>query len=174
MNMVNIATNINFKIIKSDADIEILAKLAEEIWHEYWDKLISKPQTDYMIGQFQSFSAIKKQIKEGYIYKIANSNNKNAAYFGICAKEEQINYLFLSKLYVKAEYRNQGLGRTIFKEIITIAESLKLDKIRLTVNKYNTNTIGTYQKWGFEIIDSIVKDIGQGFVMDDYIMEYAI
>ena len=44
--------------------------------------------------------------------------------------------------------------------------------IQLTVNKYNTNTISAYKKWGFEIIDSVVTDIGEGFVMDDYIMEW--
>ena len=46
--------------------------------------------------------------------------------------------------------------------------------IQLTVNKNNTNTIKAYEKWGFKTIDSAVTDIGSGFVMDDYIMEYYL
>ena len=48
------------------------------------------------------------------------------------------------------------------------------NKIRLTVNKYNQYTIDAYNKWGFKTVDSVVTDIGNGFVMDDYIMEYEI
>lgn len=44
-------------------------------------------------------------------------------------------------------------------------------KIQLTVNKHNINSINAYKKWGFKTIDSVVTDIGSGFVMDDYIME---
>ena len=43
--------------------------------------------------------------------------------------------------------------------------------IRLTVNKYNINTIKAYEKWGFKTVDAVVTDIGSGFVMDDFIME---
>ena len=42
------------------------------------------------------------------------------------------------------------------------------------MNKNNKNTIEAYKKWGFTIIDSVVTDIGNGFVMDDYIMEYKL
>jgi ribosomal protein S18 acetylase RimI-like enzyme len=38
------------------------------------------------------------------------------------------------------------------------------------VNKRNRNAIAAYEKYGFRIVDSVVKDIGGGFVMDDYIM----
>ena len=46
------------------------------------------------------------------------------------------------------------------------------NEIRLTVNKYNQNTIYAYLKWGFKTIDAVVTDIGSGFVMDDYIMSW--
>lgn len=39
------------------------------------------------------------------------------------------------------------------------------------MNKYNTASIKVYKNLGFIIADSIVADIGNGFVMDDYIME---
>lgn len=146
-------------------DIKELASLASSIWHEYWTCILTPEQIDYMVENFQSEKAIKNQIEnENYTYYFIIKDGAKAGYFGISDKKE---YLFLSKLYLKKEYRHQGLGKKAFEKIKELAN----DKpIRLTVNKYNTNTINAYKKWGFEIIDAVVTDIGSGFVMDDYIM----
>ena len=61
-----------------------------------------------------------------------------------------------------------------FNKIKQISLELGKKKIQLTVNKNNINTIKAYEKWGFKTIDSVVTDIGYGFVMDDYIMEYSL
>ncbi|MBQ4122837.1 GNAT family N-acetyltransferase [bacterium] len=162
----------NFLNIKTDNEIEKIASLASDIWHEYWPKILSPEQIDYMIAKFQSFKAIKKQIEdEKYIYTILEENNKQIGYFGLCPKEE---YLFLSKLYIKKEYRGQGKGKKAFEEITKIAKKYNKLSIRLTVNKYNSNTIKSYKKWGFTITNDVITDIGNNFVMDDYIMEYKL
>lgn len=163
---------IKYTDIKTDTDINKLADLAYGIWHEYWPCLLTDEQIDYMVDKFQSFNAIKNQItNDNYIYNIIENNNQKAGYFGISTKYE---YMFLSKLYIKKEFRRQKLGQAAFLYIIELAKKYNKPKIRLTVNKYNTNTINAYKKWGFYVIDSVVTDIGQGFVMDDYIMEYLI
>ncbi len=153
-------------------DIQKLAILASNIWHEYWTEILIPAQIEYMIEQFQSSTAIEKQIlEEDYNYYFVIENNENIGYFGISNKK---NYMFLSKLYIIKDYRHKGIGKKAFEKIkeLTIMENLKT--IRLTVNKYNTNTINTYKKWGFKITDAVVTDIGSGFVMDDYIMEYYL
>ena len=50
-------------------------------------------------------------------------------------------------------------------------KSLEHSKIYLTVNKNNINAIRAYEKLGFKNIESLVSDIGNGFVMDDFKME---
>lgn len=144
-----------------------LAELASKIWHEYWTIILSPEQIDYMVENFQSEKAITNQIThENYTYYFIIENGTKAGYFGVSDKED---YLFLSKLYILKEFRHKGLGTKAFKEITKIANGRK---IRLTVNKYNLNTIKAYEKWGFKTVDSVVTDIGSGFVMDDYIMEW--
>ena len=148
-------------------NIKELAELASKIWHEYWPILLSDKQIDYMVENFQSENAIKNQIaNEHYTYYYIIKNNEKAGYFGLSDKE---GYLFLSKLYISKDFRHKGLGTKAFEKIKEIAGGRK---IRLTVNKQNTNSINAYKKWGFQTIDSVVTDIGNGFVMDDYIMEY--
>lgn len=148
-------------------EIRTLAELASEIWHEYWPCILTPEQIDYMVENFQSENAIKEQIaNENYTYYFLITDGKVAGYTGVSDKGE---YLFLSKLYIKKEFRHQGIGRKAFEEI----KKLGFDKIQLTVNKYNKNTIEAYLKYGFKIINEAVTDIGNGFVMDDYIMEYT-
>ena len=52
-----------------------------------------------------------------------------------------------------------------------LERSQGLHSVYLTVNKYNTGSIEVYRHLGFEIADSAVTDIGNGYVMDDYIMQ---
>ena len=159
--------DINFKKVEY-IDIKELASLACAIWHEYWTCILSPEQIDYMVENFQSEKAMKNQVEnENYTYYFITANNKNIGYFGISDKNE---YLFLSKLYIKKEYKHKGIGQIAFEKINEIANG---QRIILTVNKHNTNTINAYKKWGFKTIDSVVTDIGNGFVMDDYIMEYS-
>ena len=44
----------------------------------------------------------------------------------------------------------------------------------LTVNKGNDLGIRAYLGTGFRTIDAVETDIGNGFIMDDYIMEKRI
>ena len=162
---------ISFVEIKSN-DIKDFAELTSEIWHEYWTCILSYKQIDYMVDKFQSEDAITNQINnENYTYFYIMYDNQKAGYIGLSGKQD---YLFLSKLYLKKEYRHKGLGKEAFNFIKQFAENNGYNKIQLTVNKYNENTINAYNKWGFKTIDSVVTDIGNGFVMDDYIMEYLI
>ena len=149
--------------INTEEEIKTLEKLASEIWNEYWPIILSKSQIDYMLNN---------QIKnEQYIYHILEDNKKFLGYLGVSIKEE---YLFLSKLYIKKEFRSFGYGKLAFEEIKQIALENNKKSIRLTVNKNNLRTINAYKKWGFKTIDSVVTDIGNNFVMDDYIMEFRL
>ena len=155
-----------------NADIKELAALASDIWHEYWPSLLSSQQIDYMVDKFQSENAIIRQYQnENYTYYFITESGLNIGYFGI---SEQQDYLFLSKLYLSKEYRAKGIGTKTFNKVKELAASKNYKEIRLTVNKYNQNSIKAYLKWGFEVIDSVVTDIGSGFVMDDYIMSWKL
>lgn len=158
-----------FEIVQ-ETEINELVSLASEIWHEYWPGFLTQQQIDYMVEKFQSEHAVKEQIaNENYVYYFINFNGDRIGYFGVSNRKE---YLFLSKIYIKKEFRNRGFGTKTFDKIKEIALNDKYKSIQLTVNKYNKNSIKAYEKWGFQIINSVVTDIGSGFVMDDYIMEY--
>ena len=122
-----------------------------------------------MLFKFQTADAIKKQIEDGYMYYLIL--DKVAAELGYLAIFPRGNELFLSKLYIKKEYRGQGLGRQALEFVEHVAKQNKLIKITLTVNKNNLNSINAYLKTGFIKTEEVGTDIGGGFFMDDYVME---
>ena len=49
--------------VKSDQDISKVADLANEIWNDYYSKILSLDQIDYMLENLQSYSAIAQSIE---------------------------------------------------------------------------------------------------------------
>lgn len=155
------------KIARGNDDIINIESLADEIWTQHYEPIIGIKQVDYMLGKYQSYEAISQQMKDGYIYYIAIYDEIPCGYSSI----KQDNGIFLSKFYVKQSKRGLGLGRAMITAIENHAKENDKNRIWLTCNKYNSNTLAAYKKLGFDIIDDIVTDIGNGFVMDDYVLE---
>ncbi|WP_299549718.1 GNAT family N-acetyltransferase [Seonamhaeicola sp.] len=157
-NIVVANTSEHFKIIETLADI---------IWREHYIPIIGLPQVNYMLKKFQSAKAIKEQVEKGFEYYLLFFNDVPAGYLSIKKENEA---LFLSKIYVVGEYRGRKIGKAAMVFVEEKAETYKLDKIRLTVNINNVNSIKAYEKLGFKNVGPVVADIGNGFVMDDYEM----
>lgn len=159
-------------LAETDADIKEIAVLAEEIWNQHFVPIIGKAQVDYMVEKFQSYLALKRQIEtEGYEYYRLFCDNKPAGYMGIHVEEDAV---FLSKLYIKEDCRGKHLATKAFRFLTELCQKRGLGKIWLTCNKYNKNTLAVYDHLGFQITDEQVADIGNGFVMDDYILTYSL
>ncbi len=157
---------------QTPALIDIVAALARVTWREHYPAIIGSRQVEYMLERFQSPAAIAEQIREGYrYYIIRDGGNDPAGYFAVFARE---NELFLGKLYVVAEKRGRGYGKHAIAFIDNIARAAGIARITLTVNKNNHASIKAYQRFGFVIVRSLVQDIGNGFVMDDYVMEKSV
>lgn len=156
--------------VKNENEIERTARLADEIWHQHFTPIIGVEQVEYMLGKFQNAEAMKQQMQqEGYRYLMALDGDEPVGYTGF---KKDGNRMFLSKLYVREDHRHQGIGRLMFDEILKCSEGM--DAVYLTVNKHNDVTIAIYRHMGFELIDSVVTDIGGGYVMDDYIFQYSL
>ncbi len=164
--------NLQVKIepAKTNEDIISIKNLALETWNEHYQSIISKKQIDYMLNKFQSTEAITEQINQGYEYYLINAT-QNVGYIAIKKESDK---LFLSKLYLKKEYRGMGIGSKSINFVKNKAVEYKTKEIYLTVNKININSISTYKKNRFKITNAVVNDIGNEFIMDDFIMTYSV
>ena len=154
--------------VRNEKGCLLIEVLAKEIWSEYYTPIIGKNQIAYMLEKFQSKETIINQIKnKQFSYYIIKENNEPVGYIAVQLKKEG---LFLSKFYVKSLQRGKGHGRQVMNFIEKLAKEKDLTKILLTVNKNNSNSIKAYERMGFQKVDSVIQDIGCGYVMDDYKM----
>jgi len=162
-------TKIN--IANTDSDYEIISDLATTIWKEHYPNIIGNKQIDYMLKKYQTVEAIKDQIEEGALYYLITHQSYPVGYLSYYKKT---NTLFLNKIYILKASRGKGIGKKAMHYLQTTAEHLGYPTISLTVNKKNLATIKAYEKMGFKETREVVIDIGNGFIMDDYIMAKEI
>lgn len=163
--------SLTFTQVATQKEIETTAGLAKEIWQQHYTPIIGSEQVEYMLDKFQSVSAITDAVKDGYIYHLISKGENYAGYFGTITEN---NKMFLSKLYIKSAYRGKGIASSVLTFLVRECENNGVDKIWLTCNKHNENTLKAYKGLGFEIVDSQQADVGQGYIMDDYILEKKI
>lgn len=146
-----------------------LAALAKPIWEEHFTPIIGAGQVAYMLEKFQSAHALRTQMEqEGYRYFFFLWDGEKAGYMGVRRDGDT---LFLSKLYLKKEFRGKKISRTALEFMQDICRREDLKKIWLTCNKNNGNSLAVYRALGFSVVRAQVSDIGGGFVMDDYVLE---
>lgn len=162
---------INFQEVKSNSDLELIENMAHIIWKEHYTSIIGRDQVEYMLEKYQSVDAMKDQIDGGYRYFLINLNEKAVGYLSF---ERRDKALFLSKIYLLKDQRGQGIGRKAMEFVSSMAKGLDCEMVSLTVNRFNQNSIKAYKRAGFEVTGELVQDIGNGFVMDDYLMEKPI
>lgn len=61
--------------------------------------------------------------------------------------------LYMDDLYVKPEFRAQGIGKRLLNSVIEFAKSSHCHKLRWQVSKWNNPAIGFYQSIGATIDD---------------------
>lgn len=154
-----------------EADIRRMTKVAEVVWREANTAFCSPEQVEYMIEMFQSYEAVSGQLMHGYRYFLVEEAGEILAYFGVQPQGER---LFLSKFYILKEHRGKGIFSMGLEFMAELCREQQLDTIYLTVNRNNTHACEVYLHKGFKIAEEAVADIGCGFVMDDYIMEYDV
>ena len=165
--------NMTIQKATKKTDIQLVEKLATKIWNDHYVPIIGQNQVDYMLKKFQSFKAISEQIKNGYDYFLI-SDAKNAVGYLCLVYDNSEKKLMISKIYISSDKRGFGYGKKLIDFTINKAKEKKMKSIWLTVNKNNTNSIKWYQKLNFKITDQVVMDIGNNFVMDDYVMELQL
>jgi diamine N-acetyltransferase len=151
-------------------DVERLAALAREIWYAHYPAIIGTAQIEYMLGQRYGLDVVREELRrEGLWWSklmVGEEMAGFASYFlGGTAGEMKID-----KLYVHPRHQRRGYGGMMIAHIREVARLRGCSRLVLAVNKRNQRAIAAYLKHGFHIAEAVVKDIGDGFVMDDYVM----
>lgn len=153
------------------SDIPAVCALANAIWYEHYTSMISKAQIEYMLDKFGSEQVIQKEIEEeGHRYWVAESDGRLVGYVAVHPTRNSDNW-HIHKLYVDRACQGQGTGR---KLVECVQEQCRPKILTLRVNRLNYTAINFYFRIGFSILKLDTKDIGEGFLMEDFIMKRAL
>lgn len=151
-------------------DVELLGALAAEIWMRHYAGIISRAQIEYMLRQRYEPALIRAELaREDLWWDKLLVGGKMAGFASYFLSGEP-GEMKLDKLYVHPNHQRRGYGERLVARACEQARARGGSRLVLTVNRNNRNAISAYLKYGFEVSATQVKDIGGGFVMDDYVM----
>ena len=156
-------------------DIAAIRSTAFEIWPQVYAALLSPEQISYMMDMMYSCDVIRSELESGVKWFIVKSGNDIAGYASIYDTVfDGVPAVKLDKLYLKECFRSRGIGRQLLSHLVQESKKAGASRMILNVNKYNTPAQSAYKRWGFTLAKSEVNDIGNGFVMDDFVFALDI
>jgi GNAT superfamily N-acetyltransferase len=157
-----------------EADLPVIQSIGRATYGPTYLATLGQVQLDYMLEQFYSIASLRKQLMEGHIFLIAEEGGKDTGFASYSAIEKGGSLAVkLHKLYVLPEAHGKGLGKFLINEVRDKAIGMGAKGLILNVNRYN-KAKDFYKKAGFKIIETVDIAIGNGFFMNDYVMELSL
>lgn len=157
------------------ASIDLLPEvksIAHRTWPSTFSQILTKEQIDYMLEGMYALDTLQSLVKDkGHHYVLAKDETD---YLGFCSYEHdsnQSNKTKIHRIYLLPETQGKGLGRLLINYVVDQARKKNQAAIYLNVNKFNEKAIQFYERIGMRKAKEEVIDIGNGFVMDDFVME---
>ena len=155
----------------TEADFATVAQLGETIWRAHYIGMITAEQVAYMLQGRYTPEKLRAYVDAPDRWlKLLRVEGRPAGYcsYAIGPTPQEMK---LEQLYLLEAHKGRGLGGLMLRHVEDEARAKGCASVWLTVNKGNAGSIAIYKKAGYTVREEAVFDIGNGFVMDDYVME---
>ena len=150
--------------------LPIIKDLAYTIWPSTYGEILSGEQLNYMLDNFYSVENLENQMDLGQVFELLFEDNNVIGFVAYEFNCKETGLLKIHKIYLLQETQGKGFGKFMIDEVVKIAKGKNQKGVFLNVNKYNKAQF-FYEKLGFAITKEEVIDIGNDYIMDDYVME---
>jgi ribosomal protein S18 acetylase RimI-like enzyme len=152
------------------SDVYRIADLAKLVWNQHYISIIGQNQVDYMLEKIYNYQSLLKQLNElNHHFFLITKSDKEIGFVSISSDNHKD--FFIHKFYLDQRYANSGTGTQILSNLETIFSPKTFS---LTVNRQNFKSINFYFKNNFKIKSVEDFDIGNGYVMNDFVMHKTI
>lgn len=153
----------------TEQDVPQIRALAERIWRACYIPMIGEAQVAYMLDWMYGEEEIRRQVLAGVDWRMVDMAGTLVGYLALTWDSVKRD-LELNKLYLDPSFHGQGLGQEMLAFVKERARALGGGAVKLRVNKANAAALAAYRRAGFTVTESLCQDIGNGFLMDDYLM----
>ena len=146
--------------------------LAEICFRHTYKIILSPEQMEYMINWMYGKDTMTKELENDCEYYIIKEieTNKDCGYISV---EKKQNKCELHKIYVLPNIQKSGIGSHLISFVKEWSIKHQCESIYLNVNRNNSAQI-FYKKMGFVVIRQEDNHIGNGFYMNDFVMELIL
>ena len=155
------------------ADVDSVVALARLVWQQTYPGIITQEQIDFMLEQRYNPQRLFEELTMPLVWWDQAIVDGQRAGFSSCMVTGG-GEMKLDKLYVDPARQRSGIGARLIEQVVSRARAAGCPTLILAVNKRNERAIAAYGKQGFAIRESVCVDIGNGFLMDDFIMARSI
>jgi GNAT superfamily N-acetyltransferase len=155
------------RLIKDE--LQHVRNIAHGTWPSTFKNILSSAQIQYMLNWMYDLETLLQQYQNGQQFYAIKENEKFLGFAVIELNHPKEGKCKLHKLYVLPDQQGKGYGKLLLDCVVETAIGEKMQGLILNVNRYNTS-VNFYKHYGFTILKEEVIDIGNGFIMDDYIM----
>ncbi|MEX6688027.1 GNAT family N-acetyltransferase [Danxiaibacter flavus] len=151
-------------------DIPAIQQIAKDTWPDTYSGIISQEQIDYMLNLMYNTQTLTEQMSGDHHFFIAEQEDKPIGFAG-CSPYSSLSpqRWKLHKLYVLPTIQRSGAGKALSEAVVDVAKTNGATELVLNVNK-NNPAYTYYLKHGFTVLENMILDIGNGYVMDDYVL----
>ena len=149
-------------------DITLIRELTFKVWPQTYAAILSSAQINYMLEMMYSEASLKKQMEEDCQFVIIYNDNEPVGFASYQETEPQI--FKLHKIYLLPSQQGKGTGKFLLDHIIKEIKTKNAIALQLQVNRYN-KARNFYENLGFTVLYEADFDIGNGYFMNDYVME---
>ncbi|RIW16456.1 GNAT family N-acetyltransferase [Algoriphagus lacus] len=145
--------------------------IAHRTWPSTFANILSPEQIEYMLNWMYDLKMLESQMEKGHTFLMAEENGKELGFAGFELNYSEGPKAKLHKIYLLPEAQGKGAGKALILEVADRARKTGQKSLLLNVNKYNQKAIDFYTRIGFNELYKEVIDIGNGYIMDDVVME---
>lgn len=164
--------DISERILLKD-ELHIIRQVADIVWPVTFSSILSQEQISYMMEMMYSPTVMEKEFDRGVMFHAVFNNGQPIGYFTLEANGDD-SIMKLHKCYLLPEYQGKGIGSMMLGFAKKIAADSGCSRLRLNVNRNNEKAIRAYTRNGFKTIETVDNPIGNGFYMNDYVMEAPV
>lgn len=161
-------------ITAEEQHYNVIKQIAYETWPHTFGAILSAAQIAYMLKLMYDVDSIKRQVSElGHVFILAVENEKSLGYASYEISYQRKPVTKVHKIYILPSMHGRGIGKTMIDYIEKKAKYNNNHSVTLNVNRDN-KAIQFYEKIGFTKIGEEDIDIGEGFLMQDAIMQKQV
>ncbi len=154
------------------ADIPLIQEIAYKTWPVTFQNILTAAQIIYMLDLMYSSESLQDQmLHKNHQFLLASNSEEYSGFSSYQVVSSST--IKIHKIYVNPEAQGKGIGASLFRYIELLAEQLHVSKVTLNVN-INNQAISFYQARGYQTIRQEDIQIGNGYLMEDYVMEKKI